>query len=176
MVGGSKFWVEVGGRQGREEWEKESFVTPWRKSREEDTERVRRKVKGGGEGEEPDPTVELFNAHWREVENFEEVENTTKVEEDRQVCRIVEEEQEREVEEEQERVVEEEGSDDDWGQEVEAYSRRGGLGVRFVMFCRMCFQISLFEAGTILSACTLLNGGERINSAPRTGIHPLSIS
>ena len=176
MVGGSKFWVEVGGRQGREEWEKESFVSPWRKSREEDTERVRRKAKGGGEGEEHDPTVELFNAHWREVENFEEVENATKVEEERQVCRIAEEEQEREVEEEQEREMEEEGSDEDWGQEVEAYSRRGGLGVRFVMFCRMCFQISLFEAGTILSACTLLNGGERINSAPRTGIHPLSIS
>ena len=131
MVGGSKFWVEVGGRQGREEWEKESFVSPWRKSREEDTERVRRKAKGGGEGEEHDPTVELFNAHWREVENFEEVENTTKVEEERQVCKIAEEEQEREVEEEQERMMEEEGSDEDWGQEVEAYSRRGGLGVRF---------------------------------------------
>ena len=75
------------------------------------------KVKLGDPDE--DHTIELYNAHWRQEENCKDV---IDIGEERQ---IGEEDQD---DQDQEKV--EEGSDEDWGNEVEAYSRRGGLGVR----------------------------------------------
>ena len=81
-----------------------------------------------------DHTIELYNAHWRQEENCEDVEDVIDIEEEREILRIggedqIQEEEEEEEEDDQDEKVEE-GSDEDWGDEVEAYSRRGGLGVR----------------------------------------------
>ena len=91
------------------------------------------KVKLGDPDE--DHTIELYNAHWRQEENFKDVEDVIDIEEERQIPRSGEEDQEDQIQDDEDQEDEyeekvEEGSDEDWGDEVEAYSRRGGLGVR----------------------------------------------
>ena len=65
---------------------------------------------------EDDPTVEVFTTYWKQKENSKDEEN---------ILHIVDQEKERGIQ-----IQEEEESDEDWGDEVGAYSRRGGLGVR----------------------------------------------
>ena len=110
----------VGSRLGRGEWEKESFGSLWRRRREEQTEMTRWKAKLGDPPED-DAIVELYAAHWRQKENC--VEDMLNLEQDWQVLSTADEDL---VEEEQE-------SGEDWGDEVEVYSRRGGLGVRCIL-------------------------------------------
>ena len=115
--------VEVGSRLGRGEWEKESFVSPWRRRREEQTKMTRWKAKLG-DPEDDDPTVELYTAHWKQKENCEGVEDMMNLEHEQEAQVLSTADQGDQIEE-----VEESG--EDWGDEVEAYSRRGGLGVRY---------------------------------------------
>ena len=120
FVGGSKCLVGVGSWQGRGEWERESFVSPWRRRREEQTEMTRRKAKIGDP--EDDPTVELYTAHWKQKENCKGLEDMMNLEQEGQVLSTADQE---------DQIQEDEESDEDWGDEVEVYSRRGGLGVRY---------------------------------------------
>ena len=116
FVGGTKCLVGVGSsRLGRGEWEKESFFSPWRRRREEETEMTRRKANLGDL--EDDPTVEVFTTYWKQKENSKDEENIIHI--------VDQEEKEGGIQ-----IQEEEESDEDWGDEVGAYSRRGGLGVR----------------------------------------------
>jgi len=135
FVGGTKCSVGVSSRKERGEWEEESFISPWRRRREEETEMARRKSKGDSEGDD-DPNIELYNAYWRQKGNCEDVEDVMNIEEERQIPRIGEEDQkkeereeEKEEQDEQDQENVEEVSDEEWGNEAEAYSRRGGQGV-----------------------------------------------
>ena len=78
---------------------------------------TRWKVKLSGTPED-DAIVELYAAHWRQKENC--VEDMLNLEQDRQVLSTADED------------LDEQESGEDWGDEVEAYSRRGGLGVRCI--------------------------------------------
>ena len=143
----------VSSRKERGEWEEESFISPWRRRREEETEMARRKSKGDSEGDD-DPNIELYNAYWRQKGNCEDVEDVMNIEEERQIPRIGEEDQkkeereeEKEEQDEQDQENVEEVSDEEWGNEAEAYSRRGGQGVavRYIEFEKLCRTIYITD-------------------------------
>ena len=114
-VGGTKCLVGVGSRLGRE-LVKGSLASTWRRRREQQT---RRKAKTGDP--EDDPTVELYAARWRQEEICKSVEDIVNLEWEVEVLSTAEPE---------DQIQKDEDSGEDWGDEVEAYSRRGGLGVR----------------------------------------------
>jgi len=118
-VGGTKCLVGVGSRLGRE-LVKGSLASTWRRRREQQT---RRKAKTGDP--EDDPTVELYAAHWRQKEICKSVEDIVNLEWEVEVLSTAEPE---------DQIQKNEDSGEDWGDEVEAYSRRGGLGVRYSSF------------------------------------------